>query len=1292
MDSQGILGLINNEEVLRAIINTSATRTQSTLHNSLCDIVQSQVRDTFENAKNKPKIDLKRVLTQEQLQLVCDLFPERHITTSARERSSHSMAAVLRVLEQDYLLNMFPKQSLVYDIGGNWWVAANRYSDRKIHCCCPILDYRDSQRKARRWAFMKKAVSDQEMVKPGLGERIKKLTEDEKAISFNVQRGFLDPAALNGQWYCQNRFEDCVFKHTGDAYAMAIHSIYDIKLHDLVDSLADKGVKYMMGSFLFSVDLLLGKKRGELSTVEGFFEVEGESVKYCFYDDPNCGYKHRLADLLQYLTKTFVEASNGCVYYLELTEMRGDIMFFSLTDATEARLMGVLDDSSFKCIPIDSRGKVIFPLFDIDKRTGELCFSEAVLPKDFVSRAIEYVSRVKDNQLTADTINSYLASTNNSVVIGGSARKTVEKVNPVLIPSITTTLMVYSELQRSKQKNILSKLRSQTKERLEMKELLKFSFLRVFGKDSLYQRALQTFANWVTYVHGAEILDFENVPMYVEITDRVKFWRKRAAYEGFSVDLADLDVKIKRYKDNEAEKRMVSEAIVFEKTGLTAPLRDELEKPADYISRDAASGLIYAPFIDEWLSSDSHFSLKKTEGVDKLGWLRNGFSKLIGAEMDFSDIYVDRFSPTSSVTASTPVASSAASTSSDCSEDVSHTSFVSCNTPTALAGVVPFTVAETFTVVTSSPEKSPFGEKPSLVVSPNDSVENSDILFPFVKSAVTCPVIVTSLPIVEASVEMPMSEMVEEVLKPAQAVIMSDSEAEDLKVTAQPVGKKSWATEAEEEDGRLTGSESDTPTALFPAFISNQVAYTRLPPEPIYLETDNRQMRAKKEFVWYLQCKMTSDKSTLMNIIGDFVSNMYHHSSCSTPKDSCFIDLSNGSRGSWFNGKRPTRLGHAFGVHFLLDGDLPFPECVKNCKLLPLAWERDKNGKFVSEFPTLSRLTGGYLLLNDLTFLMNEMAIYKNLVCFMGKASRNKPCRVTLIDGIPGCGKSTWIIEHANLKREVVLSMGKEATLDLRSRFENEKKCLPQELERVRTVDSYLMHDAGKRMRTSVIHFDEALMAHAGMVYFCAEMMSARRVVCQGDSKQIPFINRVESITLKYSQLHVDETEKKRLTYRSPLDVVHLLQKKGYYGNDPLTSANPTVRSLATIGPRDAKPMTSVYTVPKIGGCQYLTFTQAEKEDVQKFLGKGHWDVNTVHEAQGKTYNDVILVRLKTTENEIYPGGRKSEPYIVVGTTRHRRSMVYYTAIEDRLYCDIQDLQHIMEDKLMKHLHSEGVK
>jgi len=402
MDSQGILGLINNEEVLRAIINTSATRTQSTLHNSLCDIVQSQVRDTFENAKNKPKIDLKRVLTQEQLQLVCDLFPERHITTSARERSSHSMAAVLRVLEQDYLLNMFPKQSLVYDIGGNWWVAANRYSDRKIHCCCPILDYRDSQRKARRWAFMKKAVSDQEMVKPGLGERIKKLTEDEKAISFNVQRGFLDPAALNGQWYCQNRFEDCVFKHTGDAYAMAIHSIYDIKLHDLVDSLADKGVKYMMGSFLFSVDLLLGKKRGELSTVEGFFEVEGESVKYCFYDDPNCGYKHRLADLLQYLTKTFVEASNGCVYYLELTEMRGDIMFFSLTDATEARLMGVLDDSSFKCIPIDSRGKVIFPLFDIDKRTGELCFSEAVLPRDFVSRAIEYVSRVKDNQLTAD--------------------------------------------------------------------------------------------------------------------------------------------------------------------------------------------------------------------------------------------------------------------------------------------------------------------------------------------------------------------------------------------------------------------------------------------------------------------------------------------------------------------------------------------------------------------------------------------------------------------------------------------------------------------------------------------------------------------------------------------------------------------------------------------------------------------------------------------------------------------------------------------------------------------------
>ncbi|KOM55584.1 hypothetical protein LR48_Vigan10g147600 [Vigna angularis] len=94
-------------------------------------------------------------------------------------------------------------------------------------------------------------------------------------------------------------------------------------------------------------------------------------------------------------------------------------------------------------------------------------------------------------------------------------------------------------------------------------------------------------------------------------------------------------------------------------------------------------------------------------------------------------------------------------------------------------------------------------------------------------------------------------------------------------------------------------------------------------------------------------------------------------------------------------------------------------------------------------------------------------------------------------------------------------------------------------------------------------------------------------------------------------------------------------------------SANEIVKSMKVFGPRTS--MSSIYSVPKIEGAHYLTFTQAEKDEVQKYLGSRKWGVNTIHESQGKTYDNVILVRLKATENEIYPGGRKSNPYIVVG-------------------------------------------
>ncbi|KOM51404.1 hypothetical protein LR48_Vigan09g006300 [Vigna angularis] len=414
------------------------------------------------------------------------------------------------------------------------------------------------------------------------------------------------------------------------------------------------------------------------------------------------------------------------------------------------------------------------------------------------------------------------------------------------------------------------------------------------------------------------------------------------------------------------------------------------------------------------------------------------------------------------------------------------------------------------------------------------------------------------------------------------------------------------------------------------------VNYAKLPERPSVSDDDTFATKAKKEYVWYLQCKIISYKSTMMDIIREHVYGLYHDSEGPFPKNAAFLKITRG-KGSWLY-KKPKILGHMYAVKFDKD------TYKQGGTLVRLQWEKDDEGKIISDCPRFPESENAMFMVCDHTYLMNELEILEVLKTAMNdRKQRHMPC-ITLIDGVPGCGKSTHIVKEASLNRQYVLTMGKEAALDLKARFKKERNATEAQLKRVRTVDSFFLNDS--KSRAGVLHFDEALMAHAGMVYFCADMLSARIVICQGDSQQIPFVNRVEAIDLRYSELQISNTVEKRLTYRSPLDVASYLTKKKFYGNSIVMSANDVTKLMKVFGPRTR--MSSIYSVPKIEGAHYLTFTQVEKDDMQKYLGPGKWGVNTIHESQGKTYDSVILVRLKATENEIYPSGRKSNPYIVV--------------------------------------------
>nr|WIW79884.1 replicase [Beet virus Q] len=1311
MDS--ILGKLQSQELVDAVLHTSATRTQSELHQTMCNHYGNQIKDATEKLKNKKRIDVKRNLTEDQLQLLCDLFPERRIVSSSVHRGTHSMAAAMRKIETDLVLSSFPSEAFIYDVGGNWATHAMRSDKRFVHCCCPILDFRDAQRKMTRMINYTKFIESSKELDPATAERAERIRDDTKRIKDQVDAGLLSHHDLNGKWYCQNRFEDCVFEPFSDdtlkkdalVCGMAIHSIYDIHLVDLVAAMQRKGIRVLTGTFLFAVDMLLGKKEGELPTVNGFYRVNGNKVKYGFYDDPNCGYEHDLDSLLLYITKTFVKSPDGAVYYLELNDLRGDVMFFTLTEATEARAMGVRNDSSFKCLPVVGRGKVVFPIFDLDSKSGELVFKEEILPRDYVSRSLEYVGRMKENQLNVETIFGYLASTNNAVIIGGSARKTVEKVDPRLLPMIATTLLVYTEVQRQRQKLVLHKLRMRVSEELQFMEIVRCVLHGVFGKKSVYQKGLQVFAKWLNFANGGKILNILDVPAFVEVNDRIKLWAEHVKSNGLIFTFSDIEEKARLYEECERERQLISQKLVVDKHGLFCD-SDEAGKNRYAGEPGCIEKQTGKSTFEDWMAGTGHFS---SEQKEIYRGTTNGDVK--DKVPQWSMKYVESWL--------------------EC-EDHFHSS--SCEVKDAF--VIPL-VKELFNMIRSelllehihfiddrrdTSEGAQGAEslkKDSITeaaqgcsdIENDDDQETGDHMSDeadevsnegiprnsseeLMDQGYECdneatPAVIDVVPIIVAtSRELKGKGLLEcedidyesdtvmetgECSRPLE-YITDDSDDSDNGGGVCEIIPGRWAEMADDSDVAVTMKEASPP--VDPMI----VCYSRLPTRPDETESDDFRTLAKKEFLWYLRCKMIADKSTMLDAIRDFLYGKFHDGKCKTPKDACFLDYSENHCGEWLFNKSPKRLGHAYAVK-LVD------RTWKKCKLVPLCWEKDENGNFVTNKPKFSHDERGLYMMCELTFLMNEMVILEKLEKVFLKRKQKRVPRVTLIDGVPGCGKSTHIVKEANLVDHYVLTMGKEASLDLKERFMRERGATESDVKRVRTVDSFIMND--RSSRANVLHFDEALMAHAGTVYFCADMLSARTVICQGDSQQIPFVPRVEGITLKYAKLKIDNVVEKRLTYRSPLDVAAFLTRKGYYGNSVIMSANETLRSMKTIGPRTG--MTSIYSIPKVANCQYLTFTQAEKEEMEKYLGKGKWGVNTVHECQGKTYENVVLVRLKSTANEIYPGGENSKPYVVVGTTRHRRSVIYYTMAEDSLFHDISLMMSVQEGKLMKHLFSESV-
>jgi len=249
--------------------------------------------------------------------------------------------------------------------------------------------------------------------------------------------------------------------------------------------------------------------------------------------------------------------------------------------------------------------------------------------------------------------------------------------------------------------------------------------------------------------------------------------------------------------------------------------------------------------------------------------------------------------------------------------------------------------------------------------------------------------------------------------------------------------------------------------------------------------------------------------------------------------------------------------------------------------------------------------------------------------------------------GVPGCGKTheikTRVAKYGSAgKKVLVLTATKANALE----YDPDQTSM---FRRFRTYDSYFM--LNDSLTADVLFCDESFMVHFAEILLAIMKSKCRKVFMMGDPAQIPFVSRVVSFDLKYQSYVSPNVEYRDVTYRVP--EAHLDMLRVFYPN--ISSRNNYSASAPTIEYcKTGEPKITGYDV-------IICFTQNEKAILAE-VNPGE-NVNTIHEVQGNTYDNVVIVRLVKHENQIYD----SEPHLRVAISRQRKKLHYLTVNDSDL-------------------------
>jgi len=263
--------------------------------------------------------------------------------------------------------------------------------------------------------------------------------------------------------------------------------------------------------------------------------------------------------------------------------------------------------------------------------------------------------------------------------------------------------------------------------------------------------------------------------------------------------------------------------------------------------------------------------------------------------------------------------------------------------------------------------------------------------------------------------------------------------------------------------------------------------------------------------------------------------------------------------------------------------------------------------------------------------------------------------------GPPGAGKTYDIVKSHDTKTDFVTCPVRDSILDTRSNLAKRYGVDARQLKlRVRTIDSYLVNygedKATRDLHCTRVLLDEAYMEHAGKLYAVAALLGAVNVQAYGDRQQIPYVVRAQYVAVHKTLRH-NTLEDSWITYRCPPSAVAAW---GHMFDWRVRAKSKVEDKIQVV---EQNPLQ--YRFSK--GDVILTMYQADKKLLQARLRHEKiipmTSILTTHEAEGRTYDNVVLVRtdVRNAGSGFSLSLYDQAPYVLVAMSRHRKSFKYVT-------------------------------